>query len=447
MPFVAAINNSRNIATWTRACVSLAGVSDQISFTVSETALTMLAVSSSRTTHGEIVFERDFFKEIAFTDDGSFPEGSDETSNGPNFSFVVASRHLVMLLKNSDAHSINYVCLRVENSASTPESRKYKLNVEILTKKLVLKKYQISFSPADIERTDIPHRYDALLHEHGIYTFTIDVTTIKSFLDTAHASTEDFGIEVKAPKIIFKAYTKQVVKDKDYLKQPMQVSISMAIDDLDESNLNDVNVAFNFRLRDFRIFLGLVASLRPETARSDSFAADRPTLTFQALFGSAGDPILFQHTGPDLAVKFIQMTSDENGLVSRHDHAKSYILHVPVVVKKRPTKDPEPISKRATQVTKKRKVLAEPEPEPEPEPDNFDAFDAFDAFDGLEPTIPTVTYGGPTLGPRPHLNSAPDEGHSGEHQDDDTDYDTSENESETEFGPTQIRDKPTSLFR
>ncbi|KAJ8141369.1 hypothetical protein OY671_005459 [Metschnikowia pulcherrima] len=447
MSFVAAINSIRNIATWSRACVSLAGVSDQISFTVSKKLVTMLAVSSSRTTHGEIRFEREFFQEIDFKTNDIMEDGFD----GDSYSFVVSSKHLVMLLRNSGPHSLDYVCLRVECSANLPSIRRYKLNVEILTKNLVLKKYQIGFQPVEFTRTDIPTRYESRSMDNDIYRFSIQAAIIKQFLETAHASTEDFRIELKASKIIFTAYTKQVMKDRDYLKQPMHIMISMAVEDLEDSNLEEVTMSLNFRLRDFRNFLSLVSGLRSEFGRIDSFALD--SLTFDVLFDKAGDPILFQHKGTDITINFIQMTTDESGVMAKQDAGK-YVLHAPVVSKRRMA-EPEPAP-----VTKKTKIdeRIEISPETEDHNDNFDAFDAFDAF---EPSGPRVTYGERSTSPHAMLLDASD--HNARNQirnhdddtnnenneigeNDDTDYSSSET-SATEFGPTQARGRPQSLFR
>lgn len=428
MSFVAAINNPRNISTWTRACVALAGVSDQISFTVLDATLSMLAVSSSRTTHAEVQFTRDFFKDLAFSTDSIISDGFRDRETGPAYSFVVASKHLGMLLKNSDPHGLNYVCLRVECSTGTPAMRKYKLNVEILTKKLVLKKYQIGFQPVDFENTDIPARYNANLQENDVYMFSIQAPIIKLFLDTAHASTEDFGVEVKGSKIIFSAYTKLVVKDRDYLKQPMLIGILMAIDDLEESNLNGAQISLNFRLRDLRIFLGLVATLRAEAKAMDALS---PDLNFDALFKDPGDPILFQYKGTDLTINFILITADDSGISPRLEPA-NYVLHAPVVLKKRGL-DPEPTRENPH----KRKKRSSPTPE-------------YDNFDVFEPSLPHVTYGRESSTPAPILaeitpNEYDNDGH--ENANDDTEYSTSGEESNTEFGPTQARDKLKSLFR
>ncbi|OBA21858.1 hypothetical protein METBIDRAFT_18821, partial [Metschnikowia bicuspidata var. bicuspidata NRRL YB-4993] len=235
MSFVAAISDAARIGTWSRACVALAGVADQIAFTVRATSLSMLAVNSSKTTHGEVHFEQGFFNEIAFSAAGVLEDGYCRAAGA--YSFVVSSKHLVMLLKNSDAASLNYVCLQVECSTHTPAVRRYKLGVEILTKKLVLKKYQIGFQPVEVAPTDIPARYETRARGNDVFQYLVPAATFKQFLDTAHAAAEDFGVEAKAGRIAFEAYTKLVLRDRDCLKQPMLVTMQMAVADLARCNL------------------------------------------------------------------------------------------------------------------------------------------------------------------------------------------------------------------
>ena len=115
--------------------------------------------------------------------------------------------------------------------------------------------------------------------------------------------------------------------------------------------------------------------------------------------------------------------------------------------------EPAPVTKK-TKIDERIEIL----PEMEDHNENFGAVDAFDAF---EPSVPRVTYGERSTSPHAMILDASD--HSARNripnhdddvnnekneigENDDTDYSSSET-SATEFGPTQARGRPQSLFR
>ena len=89
----------------------------------------------------------------------------------------------------------------------------------------------------------------------------IDQVIPKQFLEMVPASAEDFKIEIKSDRVLFSGYTKQIIKDRDYLKQPMAVTVTISLEELTDTNLlllnpNDkpISKMINFGMRDFKNF-------------------------------------------------------------------------------------------------------------------------------------------------------------------------------------------------
>lgn len=412
MSFTAAIHGTQNLSAWTRALLALAGVSDQIRVAVSKSTVLLQAVNASRTTHGEIEFPTAFFEDYAFHTSSILPEGYHADGDRSSYSLLVALKHVAMLFRSLDPASVDYVCLRVDCSTATPALRRYKLHVEMLTKKLVLKKYQMNYSPVEHHQTPIPQLYK---HDDSVRFFRIDTSVFKLFLDMVPVATEDFSITVKPHKINFGAYTRQIVKDRELLKQPMLIVILMDTGELCESNMAGVEDTVNFRLKDFRIFVNLALAMKDDD--SDS--------CIDAYFRRSGDPILLEHTS-HAKVQFIHITtadSADSADATEPERAPKdqYVLSGHVVKK---------VENAAASVgpsfTKQSSV---------PPADDFD----FDSSYG-------VTYGKePTPDARPEKRRASplaaESPKKARH--DDTDYGTSD--EETAYGPTQVP-KPKSLF-
>lgn len=392
MPFIAVIDRPRNLATWCRSCVSLAGIAAQIQFLLGESSLAIEAINSSRTTHAEVLFERSFFRDL------TLEKGNSADIRSP---IVVSSKHLMMLFKNLDPHGLNYICLRVESSIDIPIQRQFKLNVEMSSKKLVLKKYQISFQPVLSEVASNLDRYNQTLHHCQSNRFALQTSIMKLFLDMVPALTEDFGIDIKLNKICFTAYTKQVMKDRDYLKHPMLIVILMATEELPDSTLGDVKTNLNFRLKDFRNFINLVSNLKAEA--SHDLDPIEPEPTFEAIFKEPASPILLQHIRSNFAVRFLQITADDAD-AKTSDNLSTFVLNIPKL-QQQAIQDANVTSKADSDdslaTSKRRRVKS----------------------------THGSTYSNSLL-----------------LDDEETDYSTSEDENVTVLGPTQNVGKPASLF-
>lgn len=347
MSFMAVIDSDKHKLIWSKSIVSLAAISDHIKVTIHHDTLSILAVNNAKTTHAEITFKKSFFHEFIITFENVMSEGFHEEKNDAKkscYSFLINSRHLSVLFKNLDASDLEYICLKINWLKNCPITMKYKLLVEIRTKKLIIKKYQTSYQPIHMSKLDVSIIYKQELLEqekinranpeslcHEITYLMIEQIIPKQFLDMIPSSTEDFKIDIKNGKILFSGYTRQVLKDKEYLKQPMSVTVTLNLNELLNSNLLDnpnefAETSINFRLKDFKNFMNLVTSLntigsnknhgdfnqtgdeREGYPQSNNFADDA---SFEIYFKSPGDPILFElQNNSHVLIQFVQITSD-----------------------------------------------------------------------------------------------------------------------------------------
>lgn len=399
MSFVAAIEQAQNIATWAKACLSLASVSDQIQFCVAESSITIRAVNMSRTALGQVTFDAAFFGHLEALAD---PE-----------SFLVSSKHMAMLFRTLDAAKLEYVCLVRHDDPETPPSRRHKLSVEVYTKGLVLKKYQLGLLPAQGGPSTIPAHYEALLAQGQVHHFVIDTQILKLFLDMVPAATLDFVLEAKATKVSFSAFNKNAAKDRDYLKQPMAITIQMAIDELEDSNLSGTDAAVTFRLKDFNNYVALVSAIKTPVAHDDEPLLPLAT---EAMFASEGAPIVFRSSTPSVLVQFIQITAEDPENADSKTAKDRFALHQPVALTSAGlwSKETPPAAKRQKLLPADSKKLS------------VQSFSS-----ATVQSLGTGTSGSSWLDPgSPDLDRAP------------TDYSSDEHE----LGPTQGEPRPTSLF-
>lgn len=429
MSFVAAIDQARNKTTWSRAVIALASVLDHIQFSISSESLTLSAVNSSRTTHGEIVFDCLFFRDYAFHTSSIMREGylvDSRDSTRSAYSFIVSSKHMVVLFKNLDSANLSYICLQADFHEDVPITRRYKLLVEVLTKKLIVKKYQMNYQPVSRRSVEIPALYKQDYEEGNARYLRMDTATLKLFFDMVPVTTEDFRIDVKAAKILFGAYTKQILKDREYLKQPMLITILMAVDELMDLNLGEYTVLVSFRLKDFRNFINLCTHMAGKEG-DEELEPD----CFELFFKTNGDPIVFEHKAPSLVVRFIQITADDAETVDTR--GKKFTLPAPVVHRISPKKPQQDMTNRFN-----RKPLVPHRQDSNQYTESRQSLE-YDDFDSARQSSPAdiVTYGKRASTPvtAESLKRARVE--------EDTDYGTSDEE---ELGPTQANTKPKSLF-
>lgn len=403
MSLTAVIGAGANITSWSRAILCLATVLDQMAIQPSNDGLKISAVNTSRTTRGEINLRRDYFKELQFRDDEAIQQAH---------AFLVNSRHLSTLFKGCDGSSHSYILLRVDwDNETLLVTRRFKLFIEMMTKNMIVRKFQLGYQP--IERTDwdLGKTYRADPETESTYQFEIATSIWKSFLDMVPVSTEDFSIDHKGNKILFGAFTKQVVKDRDILRQPMLLSVLMPVDELPDSNFKLNQSSLYFRLKDFRNFVTLCTCMRTQ-AGDDIVVDSDPRVS--VYFKELGNPIVFEFAMTLFALSYVQVTSGGDAPSSP---TKDYQIPVPVHVK-----------------------------------DNIEAFSSRGNSNGpdtLRSSISGAQPGWPELAKfssssEKRNSKAKEISRKRQQSERDTDYTTSEGEEE--FGPTQHASKPLSIF-
>lgn len=390
------IETERHRLIWQRAVLLLSAIGDHIQFSVSRQKVLITAVNAAKVTHAEVVFSSQFFQQYQINFDDVTAEGFD----GTTYSFLVNSKHLAVLFRNMDA-DVQYICLRINWVKSAPMTTQFKLMIEIRTKSEIVKKYQTSYAPIAAVSPTVVEEYKRAGDE--VRHLVVDQMIPKNFLDMVPLTTEDFKIETKNGKITLTAYTRQVLRDKEYLKQPMLVSISLGLDELTELNVDQsVHNTLNFRLRDFKNFMNLVGLFNP--ANDDEYVnLGGLDTSFHVYFVEPGDPIVFAHTlNPVAEVHFILTTANDLG-----NHETRYVIPTPV-----------PVPTSATSTRKRTPSDITPTPEVE-------EYVRYDKRARTQPSLPPTDY---TAG----IGS------------DSTDY--SDQEIDTAYlGPTQV-EKPRSIF-
>ncbi|KAI5960443.1 DDC1 [Candida pseudojiufengensis] len=347
MGFDAIIDNNKHKLIWCRSISTLSTISEAINFTIKKNSISLSAINVARTSHGEIIFKDSFFStfEVGFND--ILPDGfvKDVNQEDRSYSFMINSKHLATLFKNLDSNSMKYINLKIHWSKSSPNNLKYKLLIEILNKKMILKKYQTGYLPITRKEIKIASDYKEQFYKQEeneaiiaprdkIYHMMIDLIIPKQFLEMVPSAAEDFKIDIKNEKVSFGGYTKAIVKDRDYIKQPMAVTVTISLDELADSNLivpesdgGPLRQLVNFGMKDFKNFLNLIGYFTSSASSyAEQFDEEYATLGnqtdyFHVYFREPGDPILFDlQNYQHVDVQFIQITAGDKSL--NHENEK-----------------------------------------------------------------------------------------------------------------------------
>ncbi|KAI5970391.1 DDC1 [Candida margitis] len=242
---------------------------------------------------------------------------------------MINSKHLSALFRNFDSSNMKYVKLRIHWSEKAAANLKYKLLIEILNKKLIMKKYQAGYLPTTRKGVQIAKEYKDSFYEQEnnnnkdvrrkTHHIMIDLVIPKEFLEMVPSGAEDFKIDIKNEKVSFGGYTKEVIKDRDYIKQPMAVTVTISLDELADSNLINpdeppMRMLLNFGMRDFKNFLNLAGVFATASA-AQQFDEEYANIGnsndyFHIYFRNPGDPILFDlQNSQHVDVQFIQITA------------------------------------------------------------------------------------------------------------------------------------------
>lgn len=294
--FVGVIDSKRHQQIWCKTILSLASISDNIKFSLTDLNLTLSAINATNTCHADIQFDRQFFYEYKLHQ---------------QLFCLINANHLLTLFKHLDP-DLSYIVLKFKQN--------YKLYIEIKTNKDLIKKFQTDYQLVHPNQSQIAKVYKSINQLANF--FAIDQSILKSFLTMIPIATEDFKIDIKSNKLSFCGYTKQILHDKHYLKQPMAVTITLNLDDLYKNNLSQ-NHSINFRLKDFRNFINLVDSFNNyknnnnniinnvnDDTNNNIISNDNDTIMIY--FNQPGNPILFELKFDHILIQFIQMTGNDD---------------------------------------------------------------------------------------------------------------------------------------
>ncbi|CAK9437991.1 uncharacterized protein LODBEIA_P23620 [Lodderomyces beijingensis] len=346
MGLTAEIDDKKHYLIWSKSIAALSVISEAVYFTVTRDAISLSAINVSRTSHGEVVFRKSFFSklEVDFKNVISDGYNGSNAKNEPSYSFLINSKHLTTVFRNLDSNGMKYIILQVNWRADAPRAAKYKLRIEIKNKKMIIKKYQTGYIPITRKEINIASAYKddfctqvggKLNDRNRVSHIMIDLVIPRQFLEMVPTLAENFKIDIKNEKVSFGGYTKSVMKDRDYIKQPMAVTVTISLDELADSNLlptgegegddeqqqqqEPMRKTINFGMRDFRNFLNLVSFFTSSSATffveqfdDDVANLGNPNEYFHMYFREAGDPILFDfQSSQHVEVQFIQITAGD----------------------------------------------------------------------------------------------------------------------------------------
>lgn len=368
--WVVVLKDTTSRRVWCRTVCALAAVSEGIKFVVSLNELCISAINGARTAHGEITFDHQFFHEYSADFSSITPEGYEEVERsecnglgsakrGPTYSFLVNSKHMVALFRMLDLSDVEYICLKVYWSRSTAPLMKYKLLIEIKTKKLVVKKYQTAYQPVMRNRLLVSQEYK---QQHSDITYMkIDEAIPRQFLDMVPSAADDFKLEIRGHKVMFSGLKRAIVKDRDYLRQPMAVTVTLGLKDLLETNISSEESdlrrqQLEFRLRDFKTFMSLISSLSSSDGDYDSEDG------LSVYLKNPGDPIVFELANiSHVNIQFVQITN----LVEDKEETKipNHVVYEKQDWRDRSEKRTEPTAKRYKPAETREFQSSSPEPQ------------------------------------------------------------------------------------
>lgn len=263
--FTAEIDSDTNKLLWAKSILAISLFSEFVKISISNQKLQISGINQTQSNHGEITFQPSFF--------------TNYSCDSPQ-TLMINSQHLSIIFKNFDITSSISFSLR---------DHQYKFLINV-TKKLIIKKYQINFQPVESDINLIDNYSGKFGDDDSIHRLVLDQSVVKNFIDMIPSQTEEFRLEINDDKITFQGFTKQILKDNSYLKQPMLLTISLNVDD---RHLSGVRVEYTFKLKFLRIFINLIAKVD----------------VMEFYFKDEGDHISFVHRG-DVEVRFDSLVNE-----------------------------------------------------------------------------------------------------------------------------------------
>ncbi|CAN3375342.1 hypothetical protein DIRU0_E04456 [Diutina rugosa] len=295
---------------WAKAILSLATVSDHIMLKLSPGGIVLSALNQSRVAQASIEFAKEFF-------DKSFIY-----KNRKAVRILLVASHFATLFKSSNARNIDGLRLQISSFDSQ------QILIAVKSNEKILKMYSASFRLIDSESDVMASRYKSLYNEQRelrnlsdesrIKLMSIDIRILNGFLATVPGATEELVIEILSERVSFTGYSRCILKDEDYLRSPMAVSVGLPIQDLavcdvissGSLDIKDYSTRFSTGMKEIRLFIDLVTSLQnPMSEEFEDLSAGK---LINVWFKSPADPIVFESEGSRLTVCFTQLGAELN---------------------------------------------------------------------------------------------------------------------------------------
>lgn len=305
---------------WSKAILSLATVSDHIMVELSSNGVVLLALNQSRVAQASIQFAKDFFDKLFVY------------NKRHAIRFLLVANHFSTLFKTSNARNMDGLRLQV------PLFEGQQILIAVKLNEKILKKYSATFRVIHLESDTMASRYKDLYKEQQgivnlsdeirIKLMSIDIRILKGFLATVPTATEELMIEVLLERVSFTGFSRSALKDDDYLRQPMAVSVGLPIQDLTVCNVaplniteaHDYTIKFSVGMKEFRLFIDLVTSLQnPMLEDFEDLSAGK---LINIWFKTPADPVVFELEGSRLTVCFTQLGVDADNDITTAEKAK-----------------------------------------------------------------------------------------------------------------------------
>ncbi|GMM36793.1 Ddc1 protein [Saccharomycopsis crataegensis] len=288
-------------------------------------------------------------------------EDKEDTPETSTYSFVIQARFLSVIFRTPDDDEYSF---SINLRRGCPMTQRFRLLIQKTSKRKVKKHFSPGFQPCYLDQNDMGKSYKrrlsrlwseyffndddddfsipshlqprdklAVAMEESSYEandplnyLILDNVIIKKFFEVTPATIEDFQINIKRPpnRLFFIAFLKPVKKDKVYIRQPMSLHVSLALDDIidsflykgdtehDQSSNDEVEeIKVTFRLKELRTFINLssmvVVSGNNNGRSVQNFDDDHhhhppgasdenngENNTFEIFFARNGSPVIFE---------------------------------------------------------------------------------------------------------------------------------------------------------
>jgi cell cycle checkpoint control protein RAD9A len=137
---------------------------------------------------------------------------------------------------------------------------------------------------------DTQQNYDVTFNRDACpNSYQVQAKYLRECLDYTSQRAEEFQVSFSEEELEIMVYTREIVADKEVLKQPLQTSMTMSLENIDEYQV-DSGAGITVRLKELRTVVNFADALQRETA-------------LRCYFYKPGLPALFEVVNPTLPTK------------------------------------------------------------------------------------------------------------------------------------------------